>query len=91
MYINITQKSATVGRWLTNHPQRNPAVRCTDLLGFMTINQLIKRLEELRETAGDAAVEVRNPAGDFDEASEAQLVNVSRKSGETKWRVYVEA
>ena len=57
----------------------------------MTINQLIKRLEELREAVGDVTVEVRNPAGDFDEAVEAQLVNVSRKSGEDKWRVYVEA
>lgn len=57
----------------------------------MTINQLMKRLEELRETKGDVTVEVRNPAGDFDEAVEAQLINVSRKSGETKWRVYVEA
>lgn len=57
----------------------------------MTINQLIKRLEELREVAGDIVVEVRNPAGDFDDAFEAQLVNVSRKSGEDKWRVFVEA
>lgn len=57
----------------------------------MTINQLIKRLEELRETAGDVLVEARNPAGDFDVANEAQLVNVSRKHGETKWRVYVES
>ena len=56
----------------------------------MTINQLIKRLEELREAVGDATVEIRNPAGDFDQAVEAKLVHVSRKSGDDKWRVCLE-
>lgn len=57
----------------------------------MKITQLIKSLEELQKSVGDVVVEVRNPAGDFDEASEATPVNVSQKYGEPKWRVYVEA
>lgn len=57
----------------------------------MKITQLIKRLDELQKSVGDVVVEVRNPDGDFDEASEVQPVNVSQKYGEPKWRVYVEA
>jgi hypothetical protein len=57
----------------------------------MIITELIKRLEQLRAQVGDVEVEVRNPAGDLDTAEDVQIVNVSRKAKETKWRVYVEA
>ena len=57
----------------------------------MVITELIKRLEQLRAQVGNVEVEVRNPAGDHDTAGDAQIVNVSRKAGEAKWRVYVEA
>lgn len=56
----------------------------------MTINELIARLEELREITGDCQVEVPNPAGDFDIASEAHQVNISREKGKMKYRVYIE-
>lgn len=56
----------------------------------MLINELIKRLEELRAQVGDAEVEVRNSAGDFDAVEEAQVVNISLKPGKAKWRVFLE-
>lgn len=60
------------------------------LLGFMVITELIKQLEQRLAQVGNVEVEVRNPAGDHDFAGEVQVVNVSHKKGETKWRVYVE-
>lgn len=70
---------------------RSYRLKCIRLLGFMVITELIKRLEQLRAQVGNVEVEVRNPAGDHDTAEDVQIVNVSRKAGETKWRVYVEA
>jgi len=57
----------------------------------MIITDLIKRLEQLRAQVGNVEVEARNPAGDHGTVEDVQIVNVSRKAGETKWRVYVEA
>ena len=56
----------------------------------MKIKELIKRLKELQETSGDVIVEVRNPAGDFSDANDVQIVNVSRKTSEIIWRVYLD-
>lgn len=38
----------------------------------MTIGELIVNLEQMRNKYGDARVEVRNPAGDWDDAAELQ-------------------
>jgi hypothetical protein len=57
----------------------------------MIITELIKRLEQLRAQVGDVEVEVRNLAGEHDEAQDAEIVNVSRNTGETKWHVFLEA
>jgi len=56
----------------------------------MIITELIKQLEKLRAQVGNVEVEARNAAGDFDEANDVQIVNVSRQPSETKWRVYIE-
>jgi phage gp37-like protein len=56
----------------------------------MLITELIQRLEELKKQAGDILVEVRNASGDFDDAGAAELVNVSRRPAETKWRVFID-
>ncbi len=46
----------------------------------MTINEVIKRLEELREAggSGDILVEVRNGAGDFSDIDESASLYLSR-------------
>jgi len=49
----------------------------------MKISQLIQLLEEAKAKHGDVSVEVRNPAGDHDEASE---INEFRYPKESKGR-----
>jgi hypothetical protein len=56
----------------------------------MNIIELIKKLEQLRDQVGNVEVEARNAAGDYDSIEEVQIVNVSRKSGQTEWHVFVD-
>lgn len=46
----------------------------------MTINKLIEKLQAYEKTYGNIIVESRNPAGDFDDICEVQVVNVSRNA-----------
>ena len=56
----------------------------------MQISELITRLEQLREQVGNADVEVRNAAGDYDIAGAAEPVNVAREPGMVTWRVFID-
>lgn len=57
----------------------------------MTILRLIEKLQNLHELHGNVLVESRNPAGDFDEVCEVNIVNVSSKQGVSRFRVFIEA
>ena len=56
----------------------------------MQITHLIQKLFELHHKVGDVDVEARNTAGEFDVVVALELVNVTRQTGETKWRVFID-
>jgi len=55
----------------------------------MTITKLIQKLQAFQDLYGNVLVECRNPAGDFDEICEVQVVNVSKPKGPT-YRIFVD-
>lgn len=57
----------------------------------MTILRLIEKLQQLKDLHGNMLVESRNPAGEFDEVCDVQIVNTSKKKEIVNWRVYLEA
>ena len=57
----------------------------------MTILRLIEKLQQLKDLHGNMLVECRNPAGDFDEVCDVQIVNTSKKSEIVNYRVYIDA
>jgi hypothetical protein len=71
------------------------ALRLIAVLGVeedgMCITELVKRLGEIKSRIGDMVVEVRNPAGDFNEASAVELVSLPQESVVTRWRVFIDA
>ena len=56
----------------------------------MLITELISKLEDLRELVGNVPVEVRNEAGEFNDAETAEIVNVSRDKNKPKWATYID-
>lgn len=57
----------------------------------MTINELIAKLEQMRNDYGDARVEVRNSAGDWNDAEEVQATHYGKPSDDLKWIVFIDA
>lgn len=57
----------------------------------MNIDELIDRLKNERERVGNAEIEVRNKAGEYDIAEAVELVNVARNPGIVTWRVFIDA
>ena len=56
----------------------------------MNIDELIERLKLERERIGNADVEVRNVAGEFDIAETVEIVNVARERGMVTWRIFLD-
>ena len=56
----------------------------------MNIDELIERLKLERERIGNADVEVRNVAGEFDIAETVEIVNVARERGMVAWRIFID-
>lgn len=56
----------------------------------MTILRLIDKLQKLKDLYGNVLVECRNPAGDFDEVCEIQVVNMSEKHKIVNYRVFLD-
>lgn len=56
----------------------------------MTILRLIDKLQQLKDLYGNMLVESRNPAGDFDEVCDVQIVNTSAKHKVINYRVYLD-
>lgn len=57
----------------------------------MIISELIAKLEQARNEYGDARVEVRNPAGDWDDAEELQATHFGNPfDAEPKWVVFID-
>lgn len=56
----------------------------------MNLTELINRLEKIRVEIGDATVEVRNAAGDADDAGTIEMVNVSRQKSVVEWRAFID-
>lgn len=56
----------------------------------MTILRLIDKLQQLKDQYGNMIVESRNPAGDFDEVFDVQIVNTSNKKEIVNYRVYLD-
>ena len=56
----------------------------------MTINELIAKLEKMRADYGDARVEVRNEAGDWNDAEEVQATHYRKPASEPKWVVFID-
>lgn len=56
----------------------------------MTILRLIDKLQQFKDLYGNVLVESRNPAGDFDEVCEVQIVNTSEKHKIVNYRVYLD-
>lgn len=57
----------------------------------MTILRLIEKLQQFKDLYGNVLVECRNPAGDFDEVCEVQVVNTSEKHKIVNHRVFLDA
>ena len=57
----------------------------------MSIDELIDRLKAERDRVGNADIEVRNPAGEYDIAETVEIVNVAREPGMVTWRVFIDA
>mgnify|MGYP003491832814 CR=1 FL=1 len=56
----------------------------------MTILRLISQLQQLKDLHGNMLVESRNPAGEFDEVCDVQIVNTSEKHKVVNYRVYLD-
>lgn len=56
----------------------------------MTILRLIDKLQQLKDLYGNVLVESRNPAGDFDEVCEVNIVNTSSKHKIVNYRVFLD-
>ncbi|MBK8772491.1 MAG: hypothetical protein IPM06_18995 [Rhizobiales bacterium] len=56
----------------------------------MKISELIDRLEKLSVEYGDASVEVRNEAGDWNDAEEIQATHYIKPASEPKWIVFID-
>lgn len=56
----------------------------------MTILRLIEKLQQLKDLHGNMLVESRNPAGEFDEVCDVQIVNTSEKHKVVNYRVYLD-
>ena len=56
----------------------------------MTINELIAKLENIRAEYGNALVEVRNDAGDWNDAEEVQPTHYRKPASEPKWVVFID-
>ena len=56
----------------------------------MTINELIAKLEKMRADHGDARVEVRNEAGDWNDAEAVQATHYGNPSDDPKWIVFID-
>ena len=56
----------------------------------MAILRLIDKLQNLKDLYGNVIVEWRNPAGDFDETREVQVVNTSSKTI-INYRIFLDA
>ena len=53
----------------------------------MTISELINKLEKMRSEYGDARVEVRNSAGDYNDAGDLKATHYDV---DPKWVVFVD-
>ncbi len=57
----------------------------------MQINELITKLEKMRADYGDARVEVRNPAGYWDDAEDLQATHYGNPFDvDPKWVVFID-
>ena len=56
----------------------------------MRISELISKLEQARNDYGDARVEVRNEAGDWNDAEAVQATHYGKPSAEPKWVVFID-
>ena len=56
----------------------------------MTISELITKLGKLRTDYGDARVEVRNEAGDWNDAEDVQATHYRKPASEPKWVVFID-
>jgi hypothetical protein len=56
----------------------------------MTINELISKLEKMRVDYGNAWVEVRNEAGDWNDAEEVQARHYGDPAGVPTWVVFID-
>jgi hypothetical protein len=57
----------------------------------MVISELIANLEKMRADYGDARVEVRNPAGDWNDAEDLQATHYGNPFDvEPKWVVFID-
>lgn len=56
----------------------------------MTILRLIDKLQQLKDLHGNMLAESRNPAGDFEEVCDIQIVNTSEKHKVVNYRVYLD-
>ncbi len=56
----------------------------------MRISELIAKLEQARNDYGDARVEVRNEAGDWNDAEEVQATHYSKPASDPKWVVFID-
>jgi hypothetical protein len=57
----------------------------------MKISELISLLEKQKADIGDVNVEVYNGAGDIASPCSVELVNTSRKTGQVRWAVFIDA
>lgn len=55
----------------------------------MVISELISKLEKMRTDYGDARVEVRNEAGDWNDAEEVLATHYSKPASDPKWVVFI--
>ena len=57
----------------------------------MTISELINKLEKMRSEYGDARVEVRNSAGDYNDAGDLQATHYGNPFDvDPQWVVFVD-
>ena len=56
----------------------------------MLISEAVNRLEVLLQHFGDAPIQVRNSAGEFDDAVDAEMVNVTWEPGKPTWQVFID-
>jgi hypothetical protein len=56
----------------------------------MIISELIAKLEQARNEYGDVRVEVRNEAGDWNEADDVQATHYRKPASDPKWVVFID-